>query len=278
MLRLEPAALRGALCLVPRQMQSRGKCQKTRLCRLYSSFLPPSSLLGHVGSQRRQLGNMDRRTSPAPAEDSGTPGRSSPASIIRPSGALNQATARLNAPTPRLLPSDVSNDDHHHHLKPPREAPALRYRRTPFWLALLYLTTLVVPWVLMCILNKQPLTAPSYYYQKGARSARNFLALTGVLAFINVLRAISGVIVIPITSVILAHAAVVYSQRRRHEQELNMRQLFALANRGWADPGVLWECHRQGSSSRLLWLGGLLLLLGRLGSIPPLIPGLPCSC
>ena len=213
---------------------------------------------------------MDRHTSSAPTEDSGTPGRSSPASIIRPSGASNQATtARVNAPTPRLLPSDAGND-HHHHLKPPRETPALRYRRTPFWLALLYLTTLVVPWVLMCILNKQPLTAPSYYYQKGARSARNFLALTGVLAFINVLRAISGVIVIPITSVILAHAAVVYSQRRRHEQELNMRQLFALANRGWADPGVLWECRRQGSSSRLLWLGGLLLLLGRFPSALPM--------
>lgn len=114
----------------------------------------------------------------------------------------------------------------------------------------------------MCILNKRPFTTPSYYYQKGGVPPREYIALTGVVAFVNVLRSISGVIVVPITSIILAHAAVVYSQRRRHEQELNMRQLFALADRGWANLATLWNCRREGSSSRLLWLGALLLLLG----------------
>ena len=83
-------------------------------------------------------------------------------------------------------------------------------------------------------------------------SAKGVNALSGILAFINVLRAVSGVIVVPFTSIILAHATVMYSQRRRHEQELNMRQLFALADRSCADPGTPWDCRRQDSSSRLL--------------------------
>lgn len=190
-----------------------------------------------------------------------------------PSRTSSRATARCITPVPRAPPADAGSDAAHPKPLPKPTAETdpglpLRYRGTPFWLTVLYLTTLIVPWVLMCILNKRPLTAPSYYYQKGGLSAKGFIAMGGILAFINVLRAISGVIMAPVTSIILAHAVVVYSQMRHHEQELNMRQLFALADRGWADPVALWDCRRQGSSSRLIWLGALLLVLGMLCSDP----------
>ena len=39
-----------------------------------------------------------------------------------------------------------------------------------------------------------------------------------------------------------------------------MRQLFALADRGWVDLTILWG--GQGNSSGLLWLGALLVVIG----------------
>ena len=157
--------------------------------------------------------------------------------------------------------------------KPPAATatgPLLRYRRTPFWLTVLYLITLVVPWVLICVLNKRPLSAPSYYSQKGGVSERGYHVFNSVLVFISVLRSINGVLVVPVTSIILAHAVVVYSQRQHHEQKLNIRQLFTLADRGYANVKTMWSCRKEGSSSRLLWLGALLLVLGTLlFSSPP---------
>lgn len=148
--------------------------------------------------------------------------------------------------------------------KPPPSTdpgPPLRYRKAPIWLAVVYLITLIVPWVLICVLDKQPLTAPSYYYQKSGVSKT---ALESTLVFVSVLRAISAVIVVPVTSIILGHAAVTFSQRRHAEQKLNMRQLFALVDRGWADVVTLWNCKELGSSSRLLWVGAALIGLGML--------------
>lgn len=126
-------------------------------------------------------------------------------------------------------------------------------------LAVVYLVTLIVPWVLICILDRRPFTAPSYHDQRGRMDAGG---VQRALTFASVFRALSGVIVIPITSLILSHAVVAYSQRHSHEKKLNMRQLFALADRGWADVSILWGAFRGPSSSRLLWLGAGLLVLG----------------
>lgn len=131
-------------------------------------------------------------------------------------------------------------------------------------LAIVYLITLIVPWVLMCFLNNRPFTTPSYHDQRGRMDARG---IERALTFINVFRSISGVIVIPITSLILSHAVVAYSQRHSHEKKLNMRQLFALADRGWVDVKILWGAVKGPSSSRLLWLGAGLIVLGTV--VPP---------
>ena len=140
--------------------------------------------------------------------------------------------------------------------------PPLRYRKTPLWLLVLYLATLIVPWVLTCILDKRPLTASTYHDQRGRVDVSGYLSFWRVLAFVYALRAISGILTIPVTSVILAHAAVRYAQRCHPDQKLNMRQLFALADRGWADISILWHPKKSGKSSWLLWLGALLVLIG----------------
>lgn len=63
-----------------------------------------------------------------------------------------------------------------------------------------HLATLTVPWVMIWILDKRPLSSPSYHYQKGAQAAERVLALTDVRVLVNTLRDISGVIVVPVTS------------------------------------------------------------------------------
>lgn len=157
--------------------------------------------------------NTDRHSSPGPIQSPGAPADPSLEFIELQFRAPGRAAARYQAPLPSLPPSDVVNDAHDP--KAPREVPAdpvLGYGSTSFWLAVLYLATLIIPWVLICILEKRPLTSLSYYYQKGAKSAESFLVLAGVLVFINTLRAVSGVIVAPATSAILVHVIVVYSR------------------------------------------------------------------
>jgi len=147
-----------------------------------------------------------------------------------------------------------------------RTQPAVRYRKTPIWLAGIYLTTLIVPWILTCILDKRPLTATDYYDQRGDVSPERYLAFFGVLALVNVLKVVSAVLTIPITTAILAYTSVTYCQRRRADQELSITQLFALSDRGWSDLTILWHSGREGRSSQMLWLGALLVAIG---TFPP---------
>lgn len=83
------------------------------------------------------------------------------------------------------------------------------------------------------------------------------------VAAIRTLNSIASVATIPVTSALLAQAAVVYIQRRKAQQKLNMSQTFSLADRGWADIAILNEARRTGSplGSRFLWLGMALIVL-----------------
>ncbi|KAH8660263.1 hypothetical protein BX600DRAFT_499472 [Xylariales sp. PMI_506] len=126
----------------------------------------------------------------------------------------------------------------------------LHYRKTPIWLLALYLPTLIVPWILTCV--------TSYW---NLRSNRPF-AVGGVVAilFIELLDSINSVLVVPIISTLLAHAAVVYTMRRAADQKLTLLQLFTLADKKWTDIPTLWSAKTTGKSSGFLWLAALLLL------------------
>jgi hypothetical protein len=149
------------------------------------------------------------------------------------------------------------------------ELPALRYRHRALWLLAFYIPLLVVPWVLTCVLVYHPLGARSYYDQAGLDEDKLTLhrRMDNALAVIN---SFTGIVTIPIISALLTQAAVVYTQRRRKDQFISVRQVFALADQGWSNFAVLSEAWPpwKGSSgtpgatsSPFLWLAVAFVML-----------------
>ena len=146
--------------------------------------------------------------------------------------------------------------------------PPLRYRRLPVCLLICYLPFLIIPWVLTCVIAVRPLNFPTYYDQMGRLGSIQVLAILWWYGFIRVLNSIASLITVPIISALLAQGAVVYCQRRRVKQTLNLRQTFALADKGWNDITTLWAALKgSGKSSKYLWLATGLLFLSKCFSL-----------
>lgn len=140
--------------------------------------------------------------------------------------------------------------------------PVFRYRKTPLVLVLIYFITLVVPWILICILAYRPLSASSYYEAHPTKDINS-----APYTFARALSTINGVLAIPIISALLGSAAVIYVTRRKANQKLSVAQLFALADRGWASVPLLWpirwEKRRNHKTSLFLLLGACFVALGQ---------------
>lgn len=144
--------------------------------------------------------------------------------------------------------------------------PHLRYRRRIVYLLAFYLPVLICPWVLTCIVMYRPLSHPSYTDIQGGITTRDVEVMKGVAIFVNALAKISSTLAVPVVSALLSQAVVVYVGTRRsgHERRLNVRQLFALADRGWSDLPILWEALSDNTiSSSLLWMGAGLVCIGK---------------
>ncbi|KAF4450603.1 hypothetical protein F53441_6264 [Fusarium austroafricanum] len=141
-----------------------------------------------------------------------------------------------------------------------KDQQVLRYRRRSLWIFIVYLPILVVPWVITCILMNRPINKSSYTDPAGSITPRDVYLWNRWRIASRTLTAITGVIGIPIVSCLLAHGAVVYSQRRSAGQKLSVLQLFSLADRKWLNPGYLLMPHVQAKS----WGGSLYLLLATL--------------
>ncbi|KAL5042433.1 hypothetical protein BDW71DRAFT_200563 [Aspergillus fruticulosus] len=141
----------------------------------------------------------------------------------------------------------------------------LRYRKQAIYLLIFYVPLLVIPWILTCILAGQPALNGSNGTNNGVRyfpqtglSPNGVLSILSWVAAARTLSSIAGVATIPVVSALLAQAAVVYTQKRKMDQKLSMRQTFVLADRRWSDITVLFEAGRtkgKGMGSRFLWLG-----------------------
>lgn len=140
-------------------------------------------------------------------------------------------------------------------------AQPLRYRTRALWLLGFYILLIVVPWVLTCLLAHRPINAASYVRQQGFRdqevtTMRNWNSAVGVL------NAIAGLItstqyvydvlptthtnyvnyyLVPVLSAVLAQAAVLFCQRRKTNEFLSLRDMFALADRGWTNAPLIWK-------------------------------------
>lgn len=104
----------------------------------------------------------------------------------------------------------------------------LQQSKFPLFLALFYVSLLIIPWVFTCIIAKQPSFIVQLY-----RWDTRYYVQHGWLISINVLNSLAVALALPVLSALLARAAVVFSQRRKPGQTLSARQLFALADRGW---------------------------------------------
>lgn len=110
---------------------------------------------------------------------------------------------------------------------------AFLYRKISVWLLIFYVPLLLIPWILTCVLSGHPGdvrdTARQYLPQSGLVPKR-VLSILSWVAPIRTLGSIASVATIPVTSALLSHAAVVYTQRRKQGQELSMRQTFTLSD------------------------------------------------
>ncbi|KAJ4296109.1 hypothetical protein N0V88_004811 [Collariella sp. IMI 366227] len=138
---------------------------------------------------------------------------------------------------------------------------SLRYRKRSACVAMFYLIFLVVPWVITCVMMFRPVNKPSYknvpgttrYTDGDARAMQRWLHAA------QVMNTIATVLALPVLSSLLAQAAVRYTQRQSSGKTLNLGQLFALADRGWADVPLLLSSAR--AASPLLLFGALLSLI-----------------
>jgi len=144
------------------------------------------------------------------------------------------------------------------------ETHPLRYRTRAFWLLGFYVLLIAVPWALTCVLAQRPINATSYVRQQGFTDSEIAIMRRWKIA-VDVLNAIAGLITskqhtyvphqlliadcvnhfpVPVLSAILAQAAVIYCQRRKPDEFLSLKDMFAIADRGWTNPYVVWNSLR----------------------------------
>ncbi|KAH7216530.1 hypothetical protein BKA60DRAFT_649237 [Fusarium oxysporum] len=145
-----------------------------------------------------------------------------------------------------------------------KDKQVVRYYKRSLWIFGFYLLILVLPWIFTCVLMVRPINKESYFNQAGSITPGDVDNWHRSRVALSSLTAISSVIGLPIVSGLLAHGAVVYTQRRNPGQKLSVLQLFALADREWLDPRYLFKPPSNFKSterSLYLWLATFLILI-----------------
>lgn len=148
-------------------------------------------------------------------------------------------------------------------------------------LILVYATLALFAWVVTCILAYRPIHGHSYgvdirddHYGSVSQDLAYTLALyvdsERWYTAARVLQSIVSVLAIPLTSAVCSRAAVAFTQQPRLSWNLTMRQTMTLADKGWADLGLIsrilrgqWK--RYGSS--FLAVAISLNILGKLTTL-----------
>ncbi|KAL3487213.1 hypothetical protein BJX62DRAFT_246176 [Aspergillus germanicus] len=159
---------------------------------------------------------------------------------------------------PSLLESDAPPDYH-----PPKDPTSLELHprsRHALLLALFYAAITLAPWVIICLLNNNPIGGDRYGARTGDNTNYHWRYAEETQApfekserwyyAARVIQAIASVVTLPLSSAICASAAVVFMQR---QERLTIPQLMTLADRGWLDWAtygriVTFQWSRYGSS------------------------------
>ena len=134
---------------------------------------------------------------------------------------------------------------------------------------LVYAFVAILSWSITCVLSYQPIGVPTYFDQSGNYSHSHYETTDNWRKAASVGQSIVSVISIPVTSAICAKAAAVYCQRRSDAKmpSLSLRQMLALADKGWTDSRTLLNVVRPSISRRtrspLLLLSAGLVAIGK---------------
>ena len=148
-------------------------------------------------------------------------------------------------------------------------AGELRKHSLALLLILVYAFVAILSWSITCVLSYQPIGVPNYYDQSGNYSQSHYETTDNWRKAASVGQSVVGVISIPVTSAICAKAAAVYCQRRSDAKtpSLSLRQMLALADKGWTDSATLLNIVRPSISRRtrspLLILSAGLVAIGK---------------
>jgi hypothetical protein len=166
-------------------------------------------------------------------------------------------------------------------------ARPLRYRTRALWLLGIYVSLIIIPWVLTCVLARRPIDSTSYIRQQGFLD-HDVSNMRKWKIALDVLNSITGLITsrhqthhtltathadsancdpVPVLSALLAQAAVVFCQRQKPDEFLSLMDMFALADRGWTSAPLIWSSirmrqkgpGRKSSAAFLLPAAGLIL-------------------
>lgn len=139
----------------------------------------------------------------------------------------------------------------------------LRYRRRSAILLAFYLVILLLPWVVTAIMMFRPVNFKTYHDPGGSITPRQMDEFKRWRAAMDVLRTVSVTLGLPIVSALLAQGAIVYTQRTKTDQNLNVLQMFALADRTWLSPPRLWgvQVSDKPVGSLYLWLAAGLIII-----------------
>ena len=149
-------------------------------------------------------------------------------------------------------------------------AGELKKHNLALLLILVYAFIAILSWSITCVLSYQPIGVPTYFDQTGNYSKSHYETTDNWRKAASIGQSIVGVISIPVTSAICAKAVAVYCQRRSDAKtpSLSLRQMLALADKGWSDSATLLNIVRPSTSRRtrspLLILSTGLVAIGKL--------------
>ena len=127
----------------------------------------------------------------------------------------------------------------------PLAIPTTILRRSFYSVVLvsIYSTFSILGWTSIAIMSFRPLTTRAYqptpgYYKEYITSniddqRQKYLMNDRLYRNLGILQSILAVITIPVTSAVCTKAAVIFMQRTNHPRRLTMRQMMALADKGW---------------------------------------------
>jgi hypothetical protein len=124
-----------------------------------------------------------------------------------------------------------------------KQRPPLRRYLRAFCLLVFYIPLILMPWIVTLVLAYRPLSQHTYAYAPGF-SKKEYHSMQAWAKAIPILNSIASILTVPITSALIAQAAVVFAQRRYPTQQLSVRHLLSLADRTWLDLGALNNSRR----------------------------------